>query len=241
VNPFQYKHNQGKNMIKKMSLQIFMCLLGTTFSVSSLQGQEENNHIPVRSRPSAVIEQLDDAEQLNIEMPPSEERITNHGMFYTSHPGAFHSITSVSVFGDALELEDGSIWTVYPGDGYKALDCHPGDVVVITPYEGWFSSYDFKLTNQNTGASLLTNLKLGPFYDSALSHWIVAINYDENKVYLEDGSEWSMSYFDYGTVRKWLPDDTVIIAINDSIFTYANPNVLINVNMMNCAAGIASY
>lgn len=233
-------------MIKRISLQIFTCILGTTLSVSAFDGQDENKHIPVKSRPSAVIERDEDPSEhlttkLHTEGEQSEERVTNHSMFYTSHPGAFHTISAVSLSGDTLELEDGSIWSIYSGDQYNTVIWLPRDVVVITPNNGWFSSYDFKLTNQNTGSSALTNLKLGPFYDSAMSHWIVAIDYDYNIVYLEDGSAWNMSYFDCGTVRKWLPDDTVIIGINDSWFSYSNPNVLINVNMLNYAAGMASY
>lgn len=224
-------------MIRKISSKIFTCLVGTILSVSALNAQEgtkERERVPVKTRPTQVVE-------CTTEESTSEEQVTNHNLYYTSHPGAFHRVSAVSLMGDTIELEDGSIWSVYSGDSYKTSNWLPGDLVVLTINKRWFSSYDFRMTNQNTGVSVLINLSFGPFYDSPMSHWIVAIDYDYNIVYLEDGSVWNMSYFDYGTVRKWLPDDTVIIGINDEIFSYQKPNFLLNVNTLTSGTGIANH
>lgn len=171
----------------------------------------------------------------------STERVTNHSMFYTSHPGAFHRPHYISVFGDSVEFEDGSIWSVHPSDSYKTLNWLPNDLIVVTPNHSWFSSYIFRLTNQNTGVSVEANLTLGPIYDAPYTHWIVAIDYYYDVVYLEDGTVWNMSYFDDNIVRKWVVNDTVIIGINDSWMSSTRPNILINVNMLNYATGIVAY
>lgn len=171
----------------------------------------------------------------------SAERVTNHAMFYTSHPGAFHRADYISIFGDSIELEDGSIWSVRGSDAYKTLNWLPSDLIVITPNHSWFSVYNFRLTNQNTGVSVESNLNLGPIYNGPFTHWIVSIDYYHDVVYLEDGSVWNMSYYDGSIVRKWVVNDTVIIGINDSWLSATRPNILINVNMLNYAAGVVAY
>ena len=99
----------------------------------------------------------------------------------------------------------------------------------------------FRLTNQNTGESVAANLYLGPIYNGPYTHWITAIDYYNNTVFLEDGSMWSMSSFDDGVVNKWFENHTVIIGVNDGWFSSSRPNILINVNNSNYAAGVASY
>jgi len=42
-------------------------------------------------------------------------------IYYTTHQGAYHSPLSVSLMGDAVTLEDGSIWAVSGSDSYKTF------------------------------------------------------------------------------------------------------------------------
>ncbi|CCB90400.1 hypothetical protein WCH_CX17680, partial [Waddlia chondrophila 2032/99] len=93
------------------------------------------------------------------------------------------------------------------------------------------------LVNLNTGAKVKVNLSLGPIYNGIYTHWILAIDYSNREVYLEDGSVWKMSWWDSSIVNQWLPNDTVIIGINDGWFSGSNPNMLINVNMNDHAIG----
>lgn len=158
-------------------------------------------------------------------------------VYFTTHPGAYHhpySMTPISI-----ELEDGSIWVYHPADAYVTVGWLPTDLIVITPNHTIFSSYDYRLTNQNTGTSVAVNLSMGPIYNGPATHWIQAIDYYSNIVYLEDGTIWKMSSFDSGIVGQWVINDTVIIGVNDSWLSSSRPNILINVNMLNHAAGIA--
>jgi len=161
--------------------------------------------------------------------------------YYTSHQGCFHNPIAISFLGDTIELEDGSMWGVYSSDRYKTLDWMTGDTIIIVPNDEWFSSFDYKLVNLNTGAKIKVNLSLGPIYNGIYTHWIVAIDYYRNEVVLEDGSFWRMSSFDESVFKKWLPNDTVIIGINDNWLSGANPNILINVNTNNHAMGNCIY
>lgn len=158
---------------------------------------------------------------------------------YTSHPGAMKSIYDMSLYG--IELIDRSVWTVNPYHTHILGHWYIDDMIVITPNRSWFSSYQFCLTNQQTGDSVEVNLTLGPIYNGYYTNWIVAIDDYYNKVYLNDGSVWSMSAFDSGLIRQWEVNDTVIIGVNNGWLSSTRPNILINVNMLNYATGICSY
>lgn len=160
------------------------------------------------------------------------------GIYATSHMGAFYTIKTVSLSG-SIELMDGSIWLVSANDAYTPLSWFTSDLLIITPNHDWFSSYNFKITNQSTGEAILVNMYLGPLYSGAYTYWISAIDYSNNIVFLNDGSRWDMSFFDRKIVKKWLVNDTVMIGINDGSLSSYNPNILINVNMLNYARGDA--
>ncbi len=170
-----------------------------------------------------------------------EKSAVNATTYYTSHEGAMHHPIAVSLLGETVELEDGSIWSVSSGDRHKTLDWMTGDVIIIIPNHSWFSSYDYRLVNLNTGAKVKVNLSLGPIYNGIYTHWILAIDYNNREICLEDGSVWKMSWWDSSIVNQWLPNDTVIIGINDGWFSGGNPNMLINVNMNDAAIGDCIY
>lgn len=165
-------------------------------------------------------------------------------LYVTTHPAAYQHPVAVSFVGDSVELMDGSIWVVSPYDAYKTINWFPTDLVVISPNKSWFSSYSFRLTNQNTGESVAVNLFLGPIdplFNSLYTHWVVGIDYYHNTVFLEDGSVWSMSSLDANVVDQWMINDVVIIGVNTGWLSSYNPNILINVNMLNYAAGAVAY
>jgi hypothetical protein len=93
------------------------------------------------------------------------------------------------------------------------------------------------LNNQATGTSAKANLYLGPFYNGLFTHWINSIDYSNGVVILEDGSTWVMSSWDKKSWKKWLPNDTVLIGVNDGFLSSFNPNILLNVNVLNHAIG----
>lgn len=248
--------------MKKMTSTLLMVFCGALLTSTMLFGQEisiqERVAIGVRAEPmeqqaarlearakmaaANVQEDGEPAANAKAENETTEESTAiSNGYFYTSHPGAYHSPFGISYYGDSVELEDGSVWTVYHGDMYKVQNWIATDVLVITPNHTWFSAYNYKITNQSTGEAVVANMYLGPIYNSIYTHWILAIDYYYNNVYLEDGSVWSMSSFDSGTVSRWMVNDTVIIGVNDGWLSSSRPNILINVNMLNHASGMASF
>ncbi len=163
----------------------------------------------------------------------------NASLYVTTHQGVFHNPLSVSFFGDSITLEDGSVWVTSGDDSYKTLNWLTSDLLVITPNHSWFSAYDYIITNQNTGVSVKVNLVLGPLVDAVYRHWIIAIDYISDNVWLEDGSIWKMT--DCTVMKQWQVGDSVIIGINDGWFSSLYPNILINVNMLNYGRGICTY
>lgn len=166
---------------------------------------------------------------------------TNASTYYTSHSGAFHNPIAVSFLGDMVTLEDGSLWTISSGDSYKTLNWLTSDLIVITSNSDWFSSYMFRMTNQNTGVSVKCNLTLGPIYNGLYTHWIVAINYFSQEICLEDGSIWQVSGFDSSLFNSWLVNDTIIIGVNDKFLSSSRPNILINVNTLTFVRANCTY
>jgi len=165
-------------------------------------------------------------------------------IYYALHPATYQHSASISFFGDMVELMDGSVWDIAYSDTYKTAGWFLTDLIVITPNHSWFSSYGFRLTNQSTGESVAANLSLGPIapnYYSVYTHWIVAIDYIYNIVYLEDGTSWHMSAFDDSIVNQWVAGDVVIVGVNDGWLSSSKPNVLINVAMLNYAAGVSTF
>ena len=158
-------------------------------------------------------------------------------VYYTSHEGAYHVPFAVSLFGDTVELEDGSIWNVCSYDRYKTLDWMTSDLIIVVPNQTWFSSYNYKMININTGAEVQVNLAFWPVFNGIFTHWIIAIDRINLEICLEDGSVWSISSWDRSTFNEWLPNDTVIIGHNNGLFKQSNPNILINVRKDNFVIG----
>lgn len=228
--------------------------LAVIFLSHSIYASEETRITP-NSRPLSEIEKVAIQKERALEEEKSGKELNQNlsafddlpaanihkGIYFTSHPGAFHNPLLISALGDSVEIEDGSIWSISPSDTYKTLNWITSDLVVITPNHDWFSSHMFRMTNQNTGVSVKCNLVLGPIYNGLYTHWIVAINYYTQQICLEDGSIWTVTGFDSSVFSKWLINDTVIIGINDGFLSSSKPNILINVNTLTYARCNCSY
>jgi hypothetical protein len=162
-------------------------------------------------------------------------------VYYATYPGIFYSPVTLSYLGDYVTLNDGSGWTISSSDAYKTLNWLTSDLLVITPNQSWFSSYMFKMTNQNTGVSVKCNLTLGPIYNGIYTHWIVGINYFTQDVYLENGTVWNVSGLDSSIFSQWMINDTIIMGVNDGYFSTSRPYILINVNTLTHVRADCAY
>mgnify|MGYP000373122195 CR=1 FL=1 len=237
-----------------------LCLVVLPFNIQAENGTEnqpqEQERVPVGQRSLSPYENLEiqksraerslevESEGIsknsnaNIDSEESSnDELIARKTYYTSHEGVFHRPIAVTAFGDNVTLEDGSVWHVREKDRHKTLDWLLGDSILILPNHSWFSSYKFILLNQNTGKKVSVNMILGPIYNGIYTHWIVAIDYNTKKIWLEDGSVWDISGFDKSILNKWLINDTVVIGINDALFS-SKINILINVNVLTYVAAV---
>lgn len=154
------------------------------------------------------------------------------------YSGVYHVPKLISPKEALIELEDGSIWSVHSKDCGKMLEWKENEPVVIMPNKDWFSSYGFRIQNANTSVSVQVNLLLGPIYHGVFTHWIIDIDYINRMLVLEDGSVWQMGCCEDKIVKEWSANDTILIGNNNSLVSsYFNPNILININMLNYSIG----
>lgn len=144
-------------------------------------------------------------------------------------PKYCHWAHSIIDFGELIELEDGSQWSIAPTHAYKALTWRIYDPIVITPNRSWFSSYTYCITNQATGSYIQANLQLRPIPFGPYTHWVVALDKYTGHVFLEDGSSWKVSQDDWPLFEQWLINNFIIIGYNDEWFS-SYDHILINVN-----------
>ena len=169
--------------------------------------------------------------------PQSEPREEGEccGFFFDNYPPVYYSssthwLIAVSAYGDSVELEDGSVWKISSYDGYKALNWRSKDPLMITQNSGWFSKYNYRIVNTNTGSSIQVNLYLGPIKNGEYTRYIIAIDPTYGELMLNDNSHWEMSSYDRRDFYNWALGDAIIIGYNSG-WDSTCEGILINVNM----------
>jgi hypothetical protein len=258
-------------MFKQLSSKVSITLCGMLLTAALLSAEEsgEKERVSVGTRAQSAefiargearaeiakqtVEQV--AEQDSQETAPQKMiKSPAKSLYYALHPSTYQNPVAVSFYGDSVELMDGSVWSISPYDSYKTMNWYVTDLVVVSQNHSFLSAYDFILTNTTTGVSVAANMYLGPILPADLgygiyahtpysiyTHWIVTIDYLYNRVYLEDGTVFYMSSFDSGIVAGWIPGDIVIVGLNNDALSAWNPNILINVATLECAAGAVGY
>lgn len=236
-----------KKNLKKFAVHL---MVGAALFAGSLHAEDEDKQeqervrigersLPKTEQLAIQEERAERFEEQKEDQKKATARSVEGANFYSTHAGAYHKPYAVSLLGDTVELEDGSIWAVKKGDRYKTMDWLTSDSLVITPNHNFFSSYTYRITNINTGKSIEVDLALGPIYNSIYTHWIAAIDYYNGQICLEDGSVWDVSGFYQSTLNKMLMNDTIIIGIDDSLL--GSTNILINVNLNNYVSADCVY
>lgn len=213
-------------------LTLFVLLCAVTRPLSAADGER----IPVGSReksPEAIAQMEKQKEHLD----KSCNKTARSGFLFDRYPPVYYSanihwLVGVSAFGDSVELEDGSVWKVNSYDGYKAVNWRSSDPLLITQNTRWFSSYNYRIMNQNTGTSIEANLFLGPIQNGEFTHYIVAIEPMRRMIMLNDNTHWEVCSYDASIFRDWAVGDAVITGYNSG-WVSSSEGILINVNMNN--------
>ncbi len=147
-------------------------------------------------------------------------------------PNNIHTLVAVSALGDTVEIEDGSVWKVSTYDGSRAQGWRSTDPLMITQNNRWFSSYAYRIVNQNTNTSIEANLFLGPIKHGQYSRYISDMDTTRGLIKLTDTTHWEISSGDLAIFRDWAVNDSIIIGYNSG-WDSSSEGLLINVTMNN--------
>ncbi len=147
---------------------------------------------------------------------------------YTSHPGIFYYPIAVTPSGDEVTLMDGSVWKIRGWDRDQTRGWLATDEIILMPNTSFFSFYDYRLVNRQTGVEVEANMVLKPYLNAAYSFQITGFNDNYNYIYLSDGSVWSISPYDSSIYYDWMVGDIILIGANTGWDSNVRPNVLIN-------------
>lgn len=234
--------------MKSLISSLFCFAIGAVLLIGSAFADEENlkqetgtESLPLEQSEDTVEEDRgvfvdnfplpDDEDEIFLE---SDQKATNalFYSFYTTHLGAYHHINAISMLGDTIEIEDGSIWSIHSWDSHKTKEWKKGHTVFITK-NGWWGSCKYRLHNQNTKNSIRVDMSLQPLFNGVNTHWITDIDLDIRLVWLEDGSIWKIDRSEMQMLKTWKINHTVIIGINNNWFAGSYSNTLINVDKLD--------
>jgi hypothetical protein len=165
-------------------------------------------------------------------------------------PSSAHVISQISALGDEVQFEDGSVWKVSPYDCAQAFQWRDHlTPVSVMQNTSWFSSYNFRIINKETGNSIVTNLFQGPWKGGEKSHYVIEYDMNNGTVKLssqEEVTHWEIHPSDLHKFKDWNFNDSipVIIGQNADYDAVWSPNwegLLINVRKTKCFVRAHQY
>jgi len=144
---------------------------------------------------------------------------------------ACHAISKLGYAGDWICLEDGSKWQVALGDQPGVLMWSVGDVVYITPSDSMLKAHDYLLVNYTKKTVVYANRLIKPASFGPHSKFVAAIDWEKDRILLNDGIWWSVASAQESSWLKWEENHTVIIGVNNGINHLEYPFILINVGI----------
>ncbi len=222
----------------KLSKKFFFNLAAAYLLTMPMLTSIELSAHPEKPEVSSESSALQSSATDNQETPNEKQTIQQGFNYTTSHNRSNHIYMGTTLYGDQIKIEDDSYWLTNPDDRLKLFEWWPGDTIIILQNSGGFWSkpaYPYILLNTNPrvkGANERIEVEISqtPLWD--LRFFIVEINkpaYGDGYLKLNDGTLWKLYSSNKETWKLWEPNDTIIIGINDSIFNFITPNILINV------------
>ncbi len=152
-------------------------------------------------------------------------------------PHYYLPVTSINHYERVIQLEDESRWTIADSDLHVAMSWRQGDFIVLTQCRGWWSNdYSYYMSNQSNNSYIRVNPLSGPLHSSPFSHHITGLDQNNPRrkvVYLDHKTQWIIHEADHNIVKHWQVNDTIIMAYNDSWFSYYD-TLLIDVETNTC-------
>ncbi len=146
------------------------------------------------------------------------------------YPPSCHWMSALSVMGDSLELEDGAVWKTDQRALSDIFYWTSSDPLVLTQNQEWFSTFQYRLINLNTGGGVPVNLFLGPVLANSHAKFLSHFDFQQGVAFLTDGTRWEICPRDYSKFYQWILDDCILIGSNSG-WESTYDCILINSNM----------
>jgi hypothetical protein len=183
-----------------------------------------DEHAIVNSRPispdlTARMQSERESEQAQNANSATDHNEEIAGYYLADYPPVYfppscHWLGAISALSDSLQIEDGSMWQIDPYDAYKIRNWFANDPLIVTQNRSWFSTYQYRIINQNTGYSIDVNLIEGPVLNGEYSRQIAALDTFRGEIVLTDNTRWTISRRDAYLLPTWERGDYIITGIN---------------------------
>ncbi|MFI5333859.1 MAG: hypothetical protein ACHQT8_01680 [Chlamydiales bacterium] len=146
----------------------------------------------------------------------SAEAVTPDANFYPLHCGW---LNNKFIANDAISLGDRSQWRVAHETLDILADWVTGDPIVVSPNYTPLSPFPYWIKNVRTDKSVMASLFLGSEEFGKNSHWIIHIDSENQRLFLENRLGFEVDQRDKEKFADWAYKDTVIIGTSNTWFT----------------------
>jgi hypothetical protein len=155
-----------------------------------------------------------------------------------------HTMTEIAPAGEALTIQDGSVWTIAESDR-QIVNSWDTDTPLITftpnSLNLWAKltrkemMYKYRVVNLKTGETAAANLSLGPFVHNPNALRIRRFDKKRGELAFTNGTVWQLdnSRISAKIYSDWRNGDFVITGSNNTWFGLKNQNIIVNVSADN--------
>jgi len=137
-------------------------------------------------------------------------------VFYPLHCGW---LLNKNVANEAIALGDHSQWRIARESLELLDDWEIGDALVVSPNYTPLSPFPYWIKNVRTDKSVLASLFLGSESYGRNTHWIIHVDQQNQRLFLENRIGFEVDHRDKHLFTKWEYKDTVIIGTSNTWFT----------------------
>ncbi len=145
-------------------------------------------------------------------------------------PFHYHALYITYPRQSLIELEDGSRWQTSERDAQTLLSWQYGDSLQLSLNGYGDGDYTFYISNLSTRSGIPVNLVEGPLMGGLQTHTIQAIDRAAGKLYLSNGTYWTVADTDRMALSQWEVNDPILFGIYNGWYS-SYSTLLINVNL----------
>lgn len=144
------------------------------------------------------------------------------------NPSVFHRIVRVHSELSAVELEDGSMWTVAKMDAIKGWEI--SHRLVLTQNQATFSTHRYALVNPDLRLAVPVSLSREPTPKEKDLFFIKAVDRVNDILVLNDNRKWIVHSSDRNVFTKMTENDRAILGVNTREIDKKSPYIIIDTN-----------